>query len=514
MTNALFLDATRVHESIIAHEFGHAWVQYVDECEDYRTMESAKDPQRARLVSHVQSFVLDLKVNNLLARRGFDTSVIAEDSAAALAQLAASLQAGYRPEHVKEEVFLALLLAEAMVRREQDQCTDLVRFDRSMETIRMLLAQVSDLADGLAMLASKHGYDSRDSIVQCIDKCLLASFLHCGESFDLDRELTLVNPLEPDQDKFPTWLPILPPRVKCQVGRYMARNDISSDWSLSIEPTITARARVTFWNATREKRCDVALQHEVGPPTRYSGLPEEIAETLAMKHRNRTGSYQLHGGPPHPANPLPDYDPSPSTLKPRDRFDLHLPAGRPDRWHVSSAHIASGRHYMAGLGRFLTAARLAEQLAGEHPYGYALGNPVTYTDPTGLLSVLGGVPSCANHYNNPCTPGNLKQCTEWCASGGESVWDCHEHGSSPFTFDCTCTSYPPNRRPKWGRVHKYCSEVLGYCSMHNFLPGSTRTPNCTKCYDTCMTSGQWPTTPECSYWNWGMNSNKIPPIIF
>jgi hypothetical protein len=39
---------------------------------------------------------------------------------------------------------------------------------------------------------------------------------------------------------------------------------------------------------------------------------------------------------------------------------------------------------MAGLGRFLTAARLAEQIAGEHPYGYAFNNPIDYTDPTGL----------------------------------------------------------------------------------------------------------------------------------
>ncbi|MBL1149172.1 MAG: hypothetical protein D8M53_03065 [Armatimonadetes bacterium] len=46
--------------------------------------------------------------------------------------------------------------------------------------------------------------------------------------------------------------------------------------------------------------------------------------------------------------------------------------------------IQRRRPYMAGLGRFLTEARLAERLGGEHPYGYAMNNPTTYTDPSGL----------------------------------------------------------------------------------------------------------------------------------
>ena len=56
---------------------------------------------------------------------------------------------------------------------------------------------------------------------------------------------------------------------------------------------------------------------------------------------------------------------------------------------------APRRAYMAGLGCFLTAARLAEQLIGEHPYGYALNNPVTYADPSGL-SPGGDLVTCIN----------------------------------------------------------------------------------------------------------------------
>lgn len=38
---------------------------------------------------------------------------------------------------------------------------------------------------------------------------------------------------------------------------------------------------------------------------------------------------------------------------------------------------------MAGAARFLTAVREAEWCSGENPYGYAYGNPVLYSDPSG-----------------------------------------------------------------------------------------------------------------------------------
>jgi len=394
-SNLLFLDAASVHETVVAHEFGHAWVQYVDECEDFRTLHSAENPQRARLVNNVQSFVLDLKVNNLLRRKGFDMSFVEEDQTVSLAQLALGLQKGYRPQYASEEVFMALLVADELIRRENGHMPDLVRFDRSMASISAHMESVATLAKVMVATVSRLGFDTRSSVIQCIDECLATSFAYCAEFFDIDQELVLVNPPEPDQNKFPNWLPVLPSKLKCQVGKYMALNEVSSAWSCGIEPTVTARARVTFRSPDRERRSDLVLQHEIGPPTRYSGMPEIVAENLAQKHFNQTGSYQLHGGPPHPINPQYDYDPRQPTTRPKGSPSPQVPAvpqhfspGRP-------SPLSLGRSYMAGLGRFLTAARLAEQIAGEHPYGYAFNSPTTYTDPSGL-SPGGDLTTCIN----------------------------------------------------------------------------------------------------------------------
>ncbi len=141
----------------------------------------------------------------------------------------------------------------------------------------------------------RHGYDSKDAIVACIDECLMASFARAGDDIDFDRDLIALQPEEPDFDKFPQWLHELPAKAKCLVGKHMAKNDIASDWSQSIVPSITGRASISFTSPEGDKTNHLLLLNRIGPPTRYSDLPEPIAELLAMKIFNRTGSPQLHG---------------------------------------------------------------------------------------------------------------------------------------------------------------------------------------------------------------------------
>jgi hypothetical protein len=60
---------------------------------------------------------------------------------------------------------MALLLADAMVLREQDASDDINHFDRSLETNRTHFAPAADLAGSLAASVIKPGCDSRPSVL-------------------------------------------------------------------------------------------------------------------------------------------------------------------------------------------------------------------------------------------------------------------------------------------------------------------------------------------------------------
>ena len=377
LTNILFLDAARVHETVIAHEFGHAWVQYIDECEDERTLRAGSDPARLRQVNYVQSFVLDLRVNDLIRNKGFDMSPIELDQTQCLVQLAAALRKGYRPAYAREEVFMALLLADHLVRREREALPAISLFDQSLAVVRELVAPVSDLAREIAEIVASRGYHNREAILQCIDECLLCSFAHCGETFDLDREMVVVKPEAPDLDKFPDWLPMLPPRQKCIVGKHMARNDISTDWAYSVSPALNGGTKVQFYSVEGLRSSRVIVDHHIGPPSPYTGMPEELAEGLNMRRL-------LEDKKGRPFGPVAHFPPvvrkamEAVTGPQRDHGQRESPV------QPKAVVRRPGRFYMAGAGRFCTAVRLAEQLIGEHPYAYALNNPATLNDPLGL----------------------------------------------------------------------------------------------------------------------------------
>ncbi len=125
---------------------------------------------------------------------------------------------------------------------------------------------------------------------------------------------------------------------------------------------------------------------------------------------------------------------------------------------VPSEVVIRGRAYLPGLARWLTQVRMEEMRAGEHPYGYAHDNPITWTDPLGL---------------EPVKP-----------SLGSQIRACKNRQPRKACFDCayellhTKYRYSPQRA---------CRDANTICGSHVLCgpcgPGSAGFPNAPGCID-------------------------------
>ncbi|MBS1705492.1 MAG: hypothetical protein JST40_06430 [Armatimonadetes bacterium] len=404
-SNIAMIDAARIHETILAHEIGHAWIQYVELCEDERVFKTVGDPPRSNQLSYVQSFVLDLKVNEVIRRKGFDMAIIDEDQLQSIRNLGNWLSTGRKPETKREEVFMALVLAAQMIEDDLESRPILARVEDSIAAIRQSAEPIFELATGFADAVRRYGYAEKTGIVASVDRCIELAFTHTGDPIDIDAELAIPEGEEITLDKNPEWLAGLTVKQKCEIGRKMALENVpmKHDWvicealgGLSVTcrlqdgrvlgpwhfafsypmtpeerrmreinfnrmaglglPYVPAPAGEALIHAEQNKRRYEALMQDAQVPNSGSGMqtqhgPKTVQEINEMNRQNR-------GRLMNPAYPVS----SPFPGLP----NLH------------------GRPYMAGLGRFLTHARLDMLLAGEQPCGYALNNPVTYVDPLGL----------------------------------------------------------------------------------------------------------------------------------
>lgn len=388
----LLLDAARAHETVFAHEIGHAWVQYVDRCEDERALKDDSDPARLHQLTFIQSYVLDLKVNEVLRRKGFDMSPIDGDLAKSMNSLGRALSAGYRPENPREALFMSLQVAAQVVERERGNAPGLVRFDKTLGKIRALDPEIHELGLGMADAVYEFGLDTKEAVQMVVDACLKLGFGFTGDPLDIEDDLIVPPHEEPDFDKYPQWLSGAYPKVKCEVGRHMALEDIPEgsrthfenrgDYAMLsfILPDGSTRGpwriSVPFAKWLMDHMTGEVLRMNQMAKERQAKMLQEVDRmNRESKARQEAMLAQGMGRPMPTASTGPDHakPPTPGVL-PTSNPGPPFPGGLPGR-----------RAYMAGLGRFLTEARLAERLGGEHPFAYAMNNPTTYIDPEGLL---------------------------------------------------------------------------------------------------------------------------------
>ena len=137
------------------------------------------------------------------------------------------------------------------------------------------------------------------------------------------------------------------------------------------------------------------MKCEVGRIMALEGIPEDSIWSIAQGPLNTCLlSFELSDGSVRGPWTLDHTD---EFVKSRERLEFVNELNRKNDIKQSKSEPSGmprfpghpGRLYMAGTARFLTRAREAEWVGGEHPYAYALTNPVTYVDPDGNKPIRG-----------------------------------------------------------------------------------------------------------------------------
>ena len=363
----VFLDAAHAHETIIAHEIGHVWIDLVYDCEDYRVLRDLSDTAKAHQWTSIQSFVLDKKVNEVLRQKGFDTSLLDAQQNEALASLACALQAGYQPPSQAEAAFLAIHVATTMLDGETAANDALQCFDMATLEIECHLPDVHDLACQMAASVRQYGCCDRASIRRSIDACAALSFAFTGQPFDAEQDLIEEQPEECFADKYPQCFAGLPVQAKLEIGRIMAKRGLPAGTECRLSSSPVGNVRIEFCDKAGTWTGPIPLHYAPCLPHDISARVRPMPERQSHMKQPTTFTPQSRTPPSVSSPALPSFPSLPSITP-------HLPG---------TGLSASRRHYNTGTALFLTRVRLWEQIGGEHPYAYAMNNPTTYIDPEG-----------------------------------------------------------------------------------------------------------------------------------
>lgn len=391
-------DFANIHESIIAHEIAHVWIDLVEDCEDYRSPVNWLDTARAQQILFIQSFVLDCKVNQVVRERGFDLSIFAEHSRQAISNFTKAVLLGHRPPTQREAVLNALMIASALLEHEdelhgKEAHTPVLCYDGSMASaLRLLRAEVPeiyDLAECFVTAVQHNGTSNREQIRHAIDDCLTFAFEFTGDPLDLKNELCEEAPNETYQlDKTPDFLPGWPVRAKIEANRIRAKLHMGNNAPHRLSQSFSGAMQIEFLHPCGAWTSPVMVPHAPYVPQFLSpqeALPPGLRH-LSPAVLNLLPEKVRTQQPPKMGVHAAQVPMTPVATPQVPQLPV-IPA-LPDMsasWLGASSKPPYGRSYMAGVGLWLSEARLQEQLdLREHPYGYAENNPLANSDPTGF----------------------------------------------------------------------------------------------------------------------------------
>jgi hypothetical protein len=162
----ILFDTDSAHETTFAHEIAHLWLNYVQDGGDgmRRLREEAWDNTKYMQLNFVQSFVVDLKVNDLIAERGFDMSLITADEINGLLSLRDAIAIGYQPPAPRAALLHSITIADAILDQKRWPDEEKQRLADLLEFFEAATPPVYRMAQELVEIVRRNGYESREAI--------------------------------------------------------------------------------------------------------------------------------------------------------------------------------------------------------------------------------------------------------------------------------------------------------------------------------------------------------------
>jgi hypothetical protein len=251
--SVIYLNATQAHETTFAHELAHLWLIYVEGGDDYRILRDRSNSSKVNQLDFLQSFVLDLKVNDLIEARGFDMSLINNDQINALIALKDSINLGLYAEIIGEALLYTLSIAAAVL--EQKRWPNHMKQDLSnmLSLFEANIPQIYTVAMQFVAIVRRHGYDTHEAIKKVLDECIILGFHATGDDLDLERDLQEVTTNECMQDKYPDYLSGVPVQLKLEISKTMARHGINGECQIWLSISSMGMAQIIVEDANGVK---------------------------------------------------------------------------------------------------------------------------------------------------------------------------------------------------------------------------------------------------------------------
>jgi hypothetical protein len=240
----VYVDFTRAHETTFAHELAHLWFIYVEGGDCARVFRDRSDKGKVNQLDFLQSFVLDLRVNDLIEQRGFDMSLIMDDKINAITMVRDALALGYKPSSAREALISSLSIAGAYLEQKRWPQEMKDRLKTLLETIETMKPGWHQTAMKFVEIIERNGYDSKDAVRASMNEIIKLGFATTSEIVDFEQDV-LEPPLnECMQDKNPKQFEGLPVPLKLEIGKALARAGISGDGKVNLSASTFGSAQI------------------------------------------------------------------------------------------------------------------------------------------------------------------------------------------------------------------------------------------------------------------------------